>query len=483
MRRFLSNVVLNVAYQVLNIIIPIVTAPYIARVMTPNEIGIYSYSNSISGVVAVLMLLGMANYGSRTIALSSAKGKYELSKVFCELFSLQSITSLVGIVLFVYIIYTSDSVYKKGLYTQFFCLIAVCIDVSWYFTGTGQFKYTVTRSSVIKLLQTISIFVFVKDPEDVFIYMLIMSVGTLAGNMILWIPLYSQVVFERPSIHRIMSHIRPNLVLFVPLLASCVYTYMDKIMLGTIKSSADLGLYEYAEKIVKIPTAIISAIGAVMIPTMAKLVADNNLTKYKNLFLISMRYISLFSSAMFFGLVSIAPELVEVYLGSTFVECTMLIQIMSIIILISSFASIIFTQLLMPKQKDKEYICSVIWGAAINFFLNSLLIPLLGNTGAVVGTICAEFTVLIGYLIGSRRELDFKVCLSYWRDAIICGMLMFMVVEATTRYIESSIYSLLLGIVVGIISFLILAFVMLWKRKDPIVCGYLQRMKAKNENE
>ena len=469
MNKVVRNILFNISYQILNIIIPIITVPYIARIMTPHEIGIYAYSNSVAGFISVFMLLGISNYGSRTIAMHCGKEKGELSGIFWELYALQICTSCLGIGLFLISVPFSAVEYRAALLAQIFALLSVGVDISWYFTGTGQFQCTVIRSSSVRVLQMAAIFLFVKKQEDLLLYILIMTVGTLVGNMSLWVVALRQISVAAVRVTRVLSHLKPNLLLALPLFASSMYIYIDKIMLGAIASSADLGLYEYAEKIVKIPLSVISAIGAVMIPTVSKLVAENDQQACKKMMWASLRYQSLLASGMCFGMAAIAPELVAVYIGQGYAGCGNLVQVMSVIIVAGTFASILLTQYLIPQKKDLAYGLSIVLGAAVNLVLNGILIPGLGSYGAALGTVGAELAVLAGYLFAVRKELRLKPFFVQWCYALICGLAMFVVVEWVTVPISNNLYSLLIGIAVGVAAFAAAALVLLWFQKDALL--------------
>lgn len=460
----IQNVIFNILYQVLNIIIPLITAPYISRVMTPSEIGIYSYSNSLCGIVATLMLLGIANYGSRTIAMVAPNNKRERAKTFWELFSMQVLSSLVGILVYAVMLFFSTGKVRVSLFAQAFYLLSVILDISWYFTGTGKIKNTVARSSIVKVVQTIAIFCFVKSPDDLILYILIMSVGTLVGNLALWAMAQREIPYEKISFANVVSHVKPNLVLFIPLLASSVFVYMDKIMLGAIASSADLGVFEYAEKIVRIPLTMISAIGAVMMPHISGLLAQQEHATCQRYFGISMRYISLLASAMFFGFLAVGPELADVYLGKGFSECGRLIQVMSAIIIFSSFANIIRTQWLIPQKKDKKYAEAIISGAVINLLLNILLIPSMGSVGAAIGTIGAEAMVFLYHLSAMRKEQALLPLFLPWVRSLLGGCMIFAAAEMATTLCTNSIYKLCMGVIAGVLVFAVLLFLQI--RKD-----------------
>lgn len=476
MSKTINNIFYNVAYQILNMIIPLVTAPYISRVMGPDGVGVYSYSTSLANYFAVFMLLGIANYGSRTIAINTTKSKEELSKTFGEMYSFQLLSSVVVLMVYIGYLLFFEIEYKSALFAQIFYLFSVMLDIGWYFTGTGQFKITVTRGMVIKILQTIFIFAIVNDANDIIVYILIMTLGTLVGNLALWPIVLKQIYFVKINVKCIGKHIKPNLVLFLPLLASSIFVYMDKIMLQVITDATfNVGWYEYAEKIVRIPLTVVSAIGAVMMPKISAIASDgrgNALDKYMY---ISMRYIALLSSAMCFGIIAVAPELSVVYLGQEFLPCGPLMQALSCIIIFSSFANILRTQYLIPMKKDKSYAFSIIAGAVVNLILNALLISSFGAMGAVVGTVGAEVTVCLGHIWSVRKQLSLKRYFTEWVRFIICGTVMLILVRSIGSFVDNAAVKLIVEIICGIVSYCVLGLFVLIVKKDDLFMRILRK--------
>ena len=471
MSKTVQNIIFNVTYQIFNIIIPLITAPYIARVMGASVVGVYSYSSTMASYFSVFMLLGVANYGSRTIAISQK----DRTKKFWEIYFFQFFMSVVGNLIFMFLA-LRDGEYKSALVAQVFYLLSVLMDVSWYFAGTGQFKTTLIRGLSIKVLQTILIFCFVKNGNDIILYILIMSIGNLVGSFVLWPILIKQIGYSKVHIGGVVSHIKPNLILFLPLLASSIFVYMDKIMLTFITDDiSHLGWYEYAEKIVRIPLTIISAIGAVMMPKIASISNGNHASRIHTYMNISMRYISILATAMCFGLVGIASDLVPIYLGGDFLPSVRLVQIMSTIIIFSSFANIIRTQYLIPLKKEKGYVISIFAGAFVNIVLNMIFIPVCGAMGAALGTVGAEITVFVGHIFAVNKHIRIWGYLKEWGYSILNGIVMFVVIQGIGLWFDNDLLRLILKFILGTIVYAITTLVLLILRKDNYIVGIVNK--------
>lgn len=478
MNKTINNIIFNVIYQILTIAIPLITAPYIARVMGPESTGIYSYSTSVANYFAIFMLLGVANYGSRSIALSVKEGKGNTSKTFWEIYILQFTISIIVLGIYCLFVCLVAKDYINALWAQIFYLFSVIIDIGWFFVGIGKIRIAVVRGMILKVAQTACIFLFIKSQDDLIKYILIMSVGTFLGNFILWFCLKKEISFSKIEFKNVLKHIKPNVILFLPLLASSIFVYMDKIMLKIITNDmVDVGMYEYAEKIVRLPLSVISAIGAVMMPKVASSIAgdkeDKTVTRYMD---ISMRYIGILAVGMSFGLFAVAPELAIVYLGKNYANVGYLMQYMCSIILFSSFANIIRTQLLIPYGKDKEYSISIILGAVVNLVLNALLIPRLNSRGAAIGTICAELTVFLAHIFFTQKKLPIANYFKEWVLFLILGFIMFIAVRGIACLVSTDLLGVIAEILSGLVLYVVLAVILLKIMKDPYLKAVTEKL-------
>lgn len=474
-----KNIFYNVFYQISVIIIPIVTAPYISRVIGKEGVGVYSYSSSVVSYFALFILLGVGNYGARAIA-RVRDDKMECSKNFWSIYFLQLICSAIVLLAYAGFIILTEHNYHTAFLLQILYLLSVVFDVNWYFVGTEQFKITVTRGMIIKFVQVAFIFIFVKSDADLYKYIIIMTGGAFGGQILLFPILLKQVCFVKVNIREILKHVKPNLILFIPILATSIFTIMDKIMLEMINHDiAAVGIYEYSEKIVKLPLGVITAIGIVMLPKISNLLANKQKNQSNTYFNMSMRYIGILVVAMAFGIAGIAPVFSAVFYGQEFSECGNIITMLSIILVTSSWANIIRTQYLIPQEKDKIYIIAVISGAILNLGLNCIFIPKFGATGAAIGTIGAEIILCLVHTVGVWRKLDLKVYLKDWILYACCGAVMFLIVRIIGIKLGLYILTLVVQVMGGIITYILLTSILLFIKKDEMFMKYKRRLSGK----
>ena len=243
-----KNFLYNVVYQILVILLPLITAPYISRTLGATAVGIYSYTNSVAYYFLMAAMLGISNHGNRSVA-GTRDNQKKLNHIFSSIYSLQFLTFTVVIVGYVIYIFLFCKDNKVIATLQIFYVLSGLFDVSWLFFGLEKFKLTVTRNSLIKLGTVLCMFIFVHTPDDLWKYTLIMSVGTLFGQIYLWAYVNKYVKFEKVRVKDIFENVKPVLILFVPVLAYSIYKMMDKIMLGNMSTYAEVGYYQNAEKI------------------------------------------------------------------------------------------------------------------------------------------------------------------------------------------------------------------------------------------
>ncbi|MDD3615293.1 MAG: flippase [Lachnospiraceae bacterium] len=397
-----KNFLYNLVYQVLIIALPLITVPYISRVLGANNIGIYSYTYSIVYYFMLVSMLGINNYGARTIARES-HDKKRLSIVFKEIYGLQ--LSLTIVMTITYIIFVMLIPYpnKNIMFVQTVYLVTVALDINWFFFGLEKFKITVTRNIVIKFLSFFLIIIFVRDKNDLVLYTLIMSFSALASQAFLWIFVKRELVKVKIDLKNILKHIKPCVILFIPVIAYGVYRIMDKTMIGALVGNFDLGNYENAEKIINIPLSIVSALGTVMLPHMAKDLG-NIKSEIKETFELNFFLVI----PIIIGLLLISNDLSEILFGKEFSLSGQILKLLAPSILFSSIASVIRTNYLIPNEKDTIYLVSTVLGAVCNLFLNIIFIPKFGALGACIGTVSAEFIVMIFQVFATRNNLNYK---------------------------------------------------------------------------
>lgn len=457
-----KNVLLNIAYQVVILIIPLILTPYLSRILGADGIGTYAYTNSIAHYFWLFAMLGLTKYGNRAIAQSRDE-KNTLDTVFSEIYSLQVVWSL--LITIIYISFTMFVVrdYKEIFVIQGIYVFSATFNIIWFFNGIENFARVIFRNVLFRAIMIIGIFVFVKSEDDLWIYTIVMAAGTFASQIVLLVGIGKNVSFVKPTLTRIKKHIIPNIALFIPVIAVSLYRYMDKVMLGMMSSMNEVGMYENADKIVTVPLTVITSIGIVMLPKMSNLHVKGDTKKTFLITKDTLHIVFFLGCGMMFGLVAIANKFVPIYFGEGFDLCNVLIVLLSPIIMIASIGNVMRTQYLIPQNHDKTYILSVMVGAMINLCINCILIKPLGAIGASIGSICAEFSVVIVQGLYLRKIVEIKPLIKNLWVYIVSGICMCVIVKSLDNILSESIIYLCLEILVGVIIHVMCSMVLLYR--------------------
>ena len=280
----IGNILYQVSYELFAMLLPLFTAPFISRMLGADMLGVYSYSRTLATYFGLFGMLGVKNYGNREISVHRDTG--DLNIWFWSIYSVQFLASL--LMLIVYLGYTFFFVREDQAVTavQAILIVDSMLDISWFLFGMEQFKKTTTCSMVVKILTTAAVFLMIREPGDLLKYCLIMSGGTFINQLLLWF--YARKLVGRPVFDggRVLAHVKPMLILFIPVVAVSLYTMMDKLMLGAMSTNAQMGFYEASERIILCASSVITAFGTVMMPRMTKLFSDGDLRE-------SQRYMKL----------------------------------------------------------------------------------------------------------------------------------------------------------------------------------------------
>lgn len=447
-----KNFLYNIIYQILILIIPLITAPYLSRVVGVNGIGTYSYTYSIVYYFMLLTLLGVNNYGNRSIA-KVRDDKMKRSKTFWSIYMLQLLMGIIMLAVYILYIVLFDNEYKVISKIEMLFIVSAMLDINWFFFGMEEFKKTITRNIFVKVGTIVLIFLLVKSPNDLWIYTLIMSGMTCLSQLILWMFLKKRIVKVKIKISDVIQHIKPNIILFIPVIAVSLYKMMDKIMLGSIANVDEVGYYENAEKIINIPMTLITALGTVMLPRISNIMAKGESKKVSDYISKSVRFVMFMSCAMCGGLICIGYNFAPLYFGNEFQKTGILIMLLSVTLPFLSFANVLRTQYIIPKEKDKIYIISVSLGAVINLIMNFIFIPKFASIGACFGTILAEVTVMVYQAYATRKDLNIKEYFKNTYSYVIKALIMLLCTYPLNFINMNNYIRILVQVIVGCVVY------------------------------
>lgn len=467
----IKNYFYNLSYKLLAILVPLITTPYIARVLKAEAIGAFSYTQSIATYFSIFGIMGLDLYGQLQIS-RFRDNKKNLSQSFTEILIAKTITSIMSILLYscFIIVYGQYTILLTIMGTM---IVANAIDISWLFQGLEEFKKIVIRNYIVKLAGLALILAFVKKEEDVFLYAIIIQGSSLLGNISLWYKITRYVDFAQIHWERVLKHINNSLIYFLPAIATTIYTSTDKVMLGAIiHSDYQNGIYDQAHKIEQVIITIVSSMSTVLLPRLAYLYSNDDNETLNRYIGYAISVVGLIEIPIMCGLCGIADVFIPVFLGSGFMECIDLIRIFSIMILFSGINTMLGNSCLVAQGKQKCYNIGVFAGATINIALNTVLIPRYSSYGAAGASLAAEITVFAVFLYYSKNEyISLKTILHKWTKYFVAAIPMGLAVKRIGNTFGGGIKILFIQIALGVLIYSVLVLL----QKDEFVQKLIKR--------
>lgn len=475
--KVIRNYLYNVGYQVLAIIVPLITSAYVARVLRPEGVGANAFTNSVIQYFILFASMGIGYYGNRQIAYVR-ENQQKMANTFWEIQIVKTIMTLIAFIAFevFMIFYTKQPEY---MWAQSINLVAVAFDISWFYEGIEDFKVTVLKNSFVKIVSMIAIFVFIKGPSDVTLYIAVLAISTLLGNLTLWPNIKRDLPKVNFKLLKPWPHFLPMIELFIPQIAIQVYVQLNRTMLGVMVNETSAGFYQYSDNLVKMTLALVTATGTVMLPHVANAFSQGDMNKVNKMLYKSFDFVSAMAYPMMFGLAAISLTLAPKYYGSGYGPVGQAMFIESVVILMIGWSNVLGVQYLLPIHKQKEFTISVTLGAIVNVILNVPLIEIWGLNGAMIATSIAEFSVTLYQLFIVKRSLSLKDLFRGSWKYFISGLIMFTVVFWMNRNLKDSWLMMGLEVIVGVVIYGILVLIL----KAPIVYEARDLIVDKLKNE
>lgn len=426
-----KNFLWNSSYQLLLILVPLITIPYVSRVLGATQIGIYSYTYSVAYYFVLFAKLGMDQYGVRLIS-KTAEDRKVRSEEFCSAWCAQILLSIPIIIIYLIYAFLYNN-YREISLLWALWVISAAADVSWLFFGVEEFAMPTIRNFVTKISGIIFIFAFCKDEGDLWAYVLGISLAYFANSAINLPYIGKYIDFQRPKWGKVKEHFIPNIRLFAPVVAVSLYMQFNKVLLGTMSNMEETGFYEYADKIARMPLTVVTALCTVMLPHMTAKLSAGKVDEARNILGKSFWIVTGTAVGVACCISSIASELVPVFLGSGFEPCKIIIPTVALALPFISGSNVLGMQYMLPSGLDRAYTRSVWTGAIVNIIVCLLLIPKIGAMGAAVATILAEGSVLLYQGASLRGALPIG---QYMRGIVpfLCvGIVTFILTRLTVR--------------------------------------------------
>lgn len=389
--KILKNYAYNFSYQLLVIILPILTTPYVTRIFSSEDLGTYGYFNSIVTYFILLATLGVANYGTKEVSAN----RKNIQPTFWGIYSLQVVAAFISIVLYLLLCWSVPSMQNPVAYILGLSLLSKGLDISWLFQGLEDFRKITIRNITVKLLGILSIFLFVKTPNDLYLYVFLLTGFELLGQLSMWLPAKEFIGKPHFDVVHAKEHLKPVILLFLPQIAISLYVTLDRTMLGALSSTKDVGIYDQALKIINILLTIVTSLGSVMLPRVSSLLSSGDYKAVNKMYEMSFLIYNLIIFPIIAGMLIVNKDFVNFFLGKDFQEARVAIEIMIARMFFIGWKNIMGIQILIPHNKNREFMLSTTIPAFVSVGLNLLLIPSLGFIGASITSVLTEALVWV----------------------------------------------------------------------------------------
>ena len=469
MKKTIANIFYSCCTQLLAIIVPLITSPYISRVLQPNRLGIYTYIDSVSQIILVIGSIGLSNYAIREISYVK-NDKKSRSIIFFEILFLRII--LLVISYFAYCLFMKNTQYEVFSIYQIIWFCGSFLDIVWLFNGMEDFKTVVLRTFIVKVINIILVFTFIKTKDDLVKYIILMGICQVISSLLCYANLKNAVMIPNFKELNLKRHIKPTLKIALPQIVTLIYYQMDKVMLEfLLKDTAIIAYYDLADKIVKIPVTAITAVSTVMLPKSAKYFINEDKHGLEKSIQLTIDFSVLLIMPMCFGLMSISYGFVPWFYGKDYLMVAPIIITLCPVIIARGLSSISNTQYLVPTKNTKYLTLSSVFSAIINVIINYITIPILGVYGAVLGTIIAEFSVTLIQFYYMMKNIKIKNIFTHIFKYGVYGLIISAVSLFIWRVMGTHIYTTVLQILISCLAYLIILLI----TKDKLVFSFIKQ--------
>lgn len=473
-----KNYIYNLAFQLFALITPLITTPYVARVLSSVGNGQYTFVASINSYFCMAAALGFSFYAQREIAKRQGNKK-EQSIVFWEILICKVVVGVLSFsICWLLIFLDVFGEYTFLMEIMSLEIISTTFNIAFFFQGNERFGLIAIRDFIIRIIGITLIFCFVKQQSDLWIYA-ICNVGTsILSAASLWACIRKDVTTIK--IHKLspLRHVKPSIKLFIPTIAISIYTILDKTLIGVlipgtvenilpdgttvINRIADIenGYYGQSEKIIKMAMTVLASLGTVMMPRNAKVLAEGDEKAFQRNISKAIEFIFFIGAPISAGLIAISNNFSPWFFGEGYEKVPVLMIIFSFMILPAGLGNVLGQQYLIPKGEDNKYIIVYVTSAIINLGLNMVLIPSFLSYGAAIASVIAESFAPLIMLSFLRKKVSIaSIVKNNWKP-MVSAVIMLIVVYFTSVFLKPSIINTVLLIILGIVIYICTTLIM-----------------------
>lgn len=477
------NTILNAMRMLLTVLVPLITFPYTSRVFLTEGSGDISFVQATVQLFTLFASLGIYTYGLRESS-KVRNDKQLFSKLAIELFVINLITTIATYIVFIIMI----NVYPPfvGVRTLFLINgVAIgfsALGLDWVFGAYEDYVYITLRQIVLQIFVVLGMLIFVHSRNDIYIWMAILTISNVGSNVFNFF--YARKYILIPQLSKadirgleIRKHIKPILILFATALAARVYSNLDTLLLGIQTTSHNVGLYTAAVKMNTVLITMFSAMAPVFMPRITESIERSDKEDCQILLTKIFRVILSACIPTVIGLEMVSGELIDVLAGTAFSNASLTMRILAPIVLVCSCANIFYYNVLVPSGKEDCVLKCTIVSAVVNLLISVILIPVIKENGAAVGSLLSE-TVALLVAISYCNKLDYKIreIIPKLGNYFLGSLSIIACCLLTHHFINNNIVKLLVCLVSSIFAYI----TVLLLRKDEMANEGIALVKSLN---
>lgn len=455
-----KNAFLNGLRSVLNIIFPIITFPYVSRVLSVGELGKYNWSNSFVSYFLLIAGLGIATYAVREGA-KLRNDRNEISAFASQVFSINILSTVVSYILLslCVLIFPKVQSYSTCIYIFSIQIVFTTLGTEWIYSIFEEYTYITARSIVFKILSIVMLFLFVRRPGDYLKYAGITVFSAVGSNVLNYLHAKKFCTIRFTFNIDWQEHLKPILIIFASSVATTIYLSLDTTLLGLINNNYVVGIYSVSTKIYNVVKQLIAAILTVTIPRFALLWGRHRYREYRKLLLEISDALALISIPAAVGVYMLAPQIVILLSSPKYIRAVSSLRLLCPALIFSIFSWIFTSCVLIPAKRENKVLIITVISAVVNLILNLLLMPSLKENAAAITTSLSEaISTLLG-IYYSRDIIKGLYKSGFWKEIFtyILGTISIVIIcFAGDVLFNSTVMIILFDVVLSIVEYVLI---------------------------
>jgi O-antigen/teichoic acid export membrane protein len=466
------NFIMNIILTMSSFIFPLITFPYVSRILHPAGIGKVAFASSLITYFSMFAQLGIPTYGIRACA-KVRDNKEELTRRVHEIFVINCIMTCFAYLIFFIVLFNMSKLQNdKALYIVVsLTIIFNSIGMEWLYKALENYTYITIRSLIFKFLALIAMFALIHSERDYIMYGAITIFAASASNIFNFFNIHKYIGLRPVGNYNLKRHIKAIIIFLAMSIATTIYTNLDTVMLGLMKTDNDVGYYNAAVKIKAVLVSLVTSLGAVLLPRTSYYVEHGLISEFYRITKKSLHFVILLATPLMVYFILFASQGIVLLSGPAFKSAVLPMQIIMPTLLFVGITNVIGIQTLIPLGMERFVLYSEIAGASINLIINFILIPKYSSVGTAIGTVVAELIVLVVQYL-SLKEIISPILKSIHYTSITLGLVLAIL---ASNWIKELNLNCFLTLLLSSICFLGVYCSVLIIAKEPLVIDILNQ--------